>query len=80
MKRSVLFLKDWGWTAHLWCRSGTIINWLFLDSTIIQTLENEAAWAIQNKLTDKTEVPDYHAFISVDALTKVAPEKVQLKQ
>jgi len=53
---------------------------LFLDSTIIQTLENEAAWAIQNKLTDKTEVPDYHAFISVDALTKVAPEKVQLKQ
>ena len=53
---------------------------LFLDQTIIQTLENEAAWAIQNKLTDKTEVPDYHAFISVDALTKVAPEKVQLKQ
>ena len=49
---------------------------LFLDSTIIQTLENEAAWAIQNKLTDKIEVPDYHAFISVDALTKVAPEKV----
>ena len=53
---------------------------LFLDQTIIQTLENEAAWAIQNKLTGKTEVPDYHAFISVDALTKVAPEKVQLKQ
>ena len=53
---------------------------LFLDQTIIQTLENEAAWAIQNKLTDKTEVPDYHAFISADALTKVAPEKVQRKQ
>ena len=53
---------------------------LFLDQTIIQTLENEAAWAIQNKLTGKTEVPDYHAFISVDALTKVAPEKVQRKQ
>src|SRR3989344_4207438 len=60
---------------------------LFLDSTIIQTLENEAEWAIQNKLTDsprgeasKTEVPNYLDYISVDALEKVAPEKVQIKK
>ena len=53
---------------------------LFLDQTIIQTLEEEAAWAIQNKLTDKTEVPDYHTFISVDALTKAAPEKVMIEK
>src|SRR3989344_3632568 len=39
---------------------------LFLDQTIIQTLEQEAEWAIQNKLTDKTEVPKYRDFISVD--------------
>ena len=68
---------DRAFVASVW---GDFQFGLFLDSTIIQTLENEAAWAIQNKLTDKTEVPDYHAFISVDALTKVAPEKVQLKQ
>ena len=68
---------DRAFVASVW---GDFQFGLFLDSTIIQTLENEAAWAIQNKLTDKTEVPDYHAFISVDALTKVAPEKVQRKQ
>src|SRR3989338_1237354 len=60
---------------------------LFLDQTIIQTLEEEAEWAIQNKLTDsprgeasKTEVPNYLDYISVDALEKVAPEKVQIKK
>jgi len=53
---------------------------LFLDQTIIQTLEQEAEWAIQNKLTDKTEVPKYRDFISVDALTKAAPEKVLIKK
>ena len=53
---------------------------LFLDSTIIQTLENEAAWAIQNKLTDKTVVPNYGDYISVDALTKAGPEKVLIKK
>ena len=49
---------------------------LFLDKTIIQTLEEEAKWAIQNKLTAKTAVPNYFDFISVDALRKAAPEKV----
>ena len=68
---------DRAFVASVW---GDFQFGLFLDSTIIQTLENEAAWAIQNKLTDKTEVPDYHAFISVDALTQAAPEKVQIKK
>ena len=68
---------DRAFVASVW---GDYQFGLFLDSTIIQTLENEAAWAIQNKLTDKTEVPDYHAFISVDALTQAAPEKVQIKK
>lgn len=49
---------------------------LFLDQTIIKTIEDEAQWAIQNKLTDKTTVPDYLDLISVDALKKVAPEKM----
>lgn len=49
---------------------------LFLDQTIIQTLESEAKWAIQNKLTDKTAVPNYLNYISPAALKEVAPEKV----
>ncbi len=49
---------------------------LFLDQTIIKTLEEEARWAIQNKLTDKTAVPNYLNYISVDALRIAAPEKV----
>jgi len=52
---------------------------LFLDQTIIKTLEDEAQWAIQNKLTDKTAVPNYVDYISVDALRKAAPEKVLIK-
>jgi len=75
---------DRAFVASVW---GDYQFGLFLDSTIIQTLENEAAWAIQNKLTDsprgeasKTEVPNYLDYISVDALEKVAPEKVQIKK
>ncbi len=52
---------------------------LFLDNTIIQTIEQVAEWAIQNKLTDKTEAPNYLDYISVTALQTVAPEKVLIK-
>ncbi len=53
---------------------------LFLDPTIIKTLEDEARWAIQNKLTDKTAVPNYLDYIFVDALRIAAPEKVLIKK
>lgn len=53
---------------------------LFLDQTIVKTLEDEAQWAIQNKLTEKTVVPNYLDYMSVDALKKVAPGKVQIKK
>ncbi len=53
---------------------------LFLDQTIIKTLEDEARWAIQNKLTDKTVVPNYFDYISVDALRIAAPEKMLIKK
>ncbi len=51
---------------------------LFLDQTIIIGLENEARWAIRNKLTDKTVVPNYLDFIYVDALQKVKPQAVTI--
>ncbi len=53
---------------------------LFLDQTIIKTFEDEARWAIQNKLTGKTEVPNYLNYISIDPLKKAAPEKVLIKK
>ena len=68
---------DKAFVASVW---GNYQFGLFLDQTIIQTLEDEARWAIQNKLTDKTVVPNYFDYISVDALRKAAPEKVQIKK
>jgi len=68
---------DRAFVASVW---GDYQFGLFLDQTIIKTLEDEARWAIQNKLTDKTAVPNYLDYISVDALRKTAPEKVQIKK
>ncbi|MBI5222722.1 MAG: ABC transporter substrate-binding protein [Candidatus Magasanikbacteria bacterium] len=68
---------DRAFVASVW---GDYQFGLFLDSTIIQTLEKEAQWAIQNKLTDKTEIPKYRDFISVDALRIAAPGKVLIRQ
>lgn len=51
---------------------------LFLDQTIIQSIENEARWAIRSKLTDKTEVPNYLNYIYFDAMGKVNPEAITI--
>lgn len=53
---------------------------LFLDQTIIKTIEDEARWAIQNKLTLKTAIPNYRDFVFADALKKVAPERVLMSK
>ena len=47
-----------------------------LDQSLLVTLEDEARWAIKNKLTDKTEVPDYLDYIYLDALEEVKPEAI----
>jgi len=47
-----------------------------LDQSLLVTLEAEARWAIKNKLTDKTEVPNYLDYIYLDALEKVKPEAI----
>jgi len=49
---------------------------LSLSQTLVVTLEAEARWAIKNKLTDKTEVPNYLDYIYMDALEKVKPEAI----
>ena len=47
-----------------------------LDQSLLVTLEAEARWAIKNKLTDATEVPNYLDYIYMDALEEVKPEAV----
>ena len=49
---------------------------LTLSQSLIITLEDEARWAIKNKLTDATEVPNYLDYIYMDALEEVKPEAV----
>ncbi len=46
---------------------------LSLDHSLLATLEDEARWAIKNKLTDRTEVPNYLGFIYMDGLKVVKP-------
>jgi NitT/TauT family transport system substrate-binding protein len=47
-----------------------------LDQSLLVTLEAEARWAIENKLTEATEIPNYLDYIYMDALEEVKPEAV----
>jgi len=49
-----------------------------LDQALLLTLENQAKWAIKNKLTDQTEVPNYLDFIYLDGLAAIKPEGVTI--
>lgn len=49
---------------------------LLLDQSILVSLEDEARWAIKNKLTEATQVPNYLNFIYLDGLEAVRPEGV----
>ena len=51
---------------------------LILDQAIIITLEDEARWAIDNNLTDATEVPNYLNYIYFDALEEIKPEAITI--
>jgi len=49
-----------------------------LDQSLLITLEDEARWAIQNKLTDKIKIPDFLDLIYPHALQDVKPEAVTI--
>ncbi len=49
-----------------------------LDQSLLLTLENQAKWAIKNKLTDQTKIPNYLDFIYLDALATIRPEGVTI--
>ena len=45
-----------------------------LEQSLIVTLEDEARWAINSKLTDTTQMPNYLDYIYLDAMNEVKPE------
>lgn len=49
-----------------------------LDQDVLSLMENEARWLIKNKLTDKTDLPNYFDFIYLDGLEKVKPEAITI--
>ncbi len=49
-----------------------------LDRRIIIMLEDETRWAIKNRLTDQTAMPDYLTYIYLDGLRAVKPEAVKI--
>ncbi len=47
-----------------------------LDQSLVLALEDESEWAIKNKLTDKTQIPNYLDFIYFEGLESVKPKAV----
>ena len=53
---------------------------VILDQTLQITLEDETRWAMKNKLTDLTIIPDYPKFIHLDSLGAVKPEAIKMNR
>lgn len=51
---------------------------LFLDQSILISLEDQARWAIRNKLTDAGKIPNYLSYLDPDLLMAVKPEAVRI--
>jgi NitT/TauT family transport system substrate-binding protein len=47
-----------------------------LDQSLVLALEDETRWAIKNKLTDSSAMPNYLDYIHLDGLRAVAPAAV----
>jgi len=47
-----------------------------LDQSLLLQLEDESRWAIKNKLTDRTEIPNYMDHFDMDPLLAVAPSAI----
>lgn len=51
---------------------------LSLDQSLILTMEDEARWMMENKLTEAKEIPNFLDYIYTDALEKVKPEAMMI--
>jgi len=50
------------------------------DQTLLLTLEDETRWAMKNKLTDQTVMPNYLDYIHLDSLRAVKPEAIKMNR
>ena len=48
-----------------------------LDKKLLITLEDETRWAMKNKLTDQTVMPEYQNYIHLDSLRAVKPDAIR---
>jgi len=64
---------DHDYVIYLW---PNIIFALGLDQELLLTMEDQARWVIENKLTDKTKVPNYLDYMYLESLEKVKPESI----
>lgn len=62
-------------TADVWAEINIGVS---LNQSLLLSFEDEARWAIRNKLTHKTKVPNYLNFIYPDGLEAVKPEAVTI--
>ncbi len=51
---------------------------LSFDQSLLIAMEDEARWLIQNRLTDRTEVPNYLNYFDPGPLSQVDPKAVRL--
>jgi ABC-type nitrate/sulfonate/bicarbonate transport system substrate-binding protein len=49
-----------------------------LDQSLLTLMEDEARWAIQNKLVDTGKIPNYLSLIYLDGLKEIKPEAVSV--
>lgn len=49
-----------------------------LSQSLILTMEDQAQWRIDNRLTKKTKVPNFLFYIHADMLSEIKPENVSL--
>lgn len=60
------------WDSH------PLLYGVFLDQRLLLVLEDEAAWMIQNRLTDRTKIPNFLDYIDPGPLMKADPKAVRL--
>ena len=51
-----------------------------LDQTLLITLEDETRWAMKNRLTERTDMPNYLNLLHLDSLRAVKPEAVEMNR
>lgn len=51
-----------------------------LDQALLIMLEDETRWAMENKVTDQTVMPDYRNYIHFDSLKAISPSRVTLRR